>query len=304
MKNVKWKRLKYEQVKEYIDGVNGYKLLSLEYKNCYNQKLEIRCPNGHIFKMVFNNFKKGFRCNHPSCMNKRNSESNKLSINNVRKDIEIDGYKLLSDEYIGSTNGKLSIMCNKNHVFEMRHSAFKQGERCPICSLELKKNKYDDVKFLIESNGYKLLSEKYTRALDNIIIECNKGHVFKMRYNSFQQGQRCPECAKDMCRSKYEDYIVEYIGSIYNGKIIKNDRTLIKNPKTGKYLEIDIWIPDLRKAIEFNGDYWHNNQYVKYKDGIKYEWCKNNNVDLLVVMYSKWLKNNDFNLIRRFINGS
>ena len=45
------------------------------------------------------------------------------------------------------------------------------------------------------------------------------------------------------------------------------------NPNTDKHLELDIWIPTLNKAIEFNGEYWHNNNYSKYKDkkGMKNE---------------------------------
>ncbi len=305
METVKWKRLKYEQVKEHIDSFDGYTLLSTTYRNLYEQKLDIECPEGHIFKMIFSNFRKGFRCSHPSCMNRRISESNKLPMSVVREHIEIDGYKLLSDKYERSISTMLTIMCPKEHLFEMRHSAFKQGERCPVCAMASKTNKYDDVKNLIESvEGYSLLSEVYVRALDNIDIKCNKGHVFSMRYNSFQQGQRCPECAKEMTRSKYEDQIVDYIETIYSGGVVKNDRTLVRNPKTGKYLELDIWLPDLKKAIEFNGDHWHTGQYVQYKDGVKRDWCKDNGVDLLVVMYSDWLKNKDFGSIGRFINGS
>ena len=49
------KRMSYEEVKEYIED-QGYKLLSNTYKNAH-QKLEIECPDGHIFKMNFDKFK-------------------------------------------------------------------------------------------------------------------------------------------------------------------------------------------------------------------------------------------------------
>ena len=53
------------------------------------------------------------------------------------------------------------------------------------------------------------------------------------------------------CSNK-EKILVEYIKSIYNGTIIENTRQIIKP------LELDIYIPDLKLAIEFNGIYWHS----------------------------------------------
>ena len=50
---IKWN---YDLVKEYINKEN-YELLSTEYTKAHD-KLKIKCPNGHIFEMSFNNFKK------------------------------------------------------------------------------------------------------------------------------------------------------------------------------------------------------------------------------------------------------
>ena len=48
-------RLKYEDVKNYIES-QGYELISDTYiNNC--TKLKIKCPNGHIFFAKYNNFK-------------------------------------------------------------------------------------------------------------------------------------------------------------------------------------------------------------------------------------------------------
>ena len=42
------KKLTYEYVKNYIESFEGYKLLSEEYKNAHI-KLQLKCPEGHIF---------------------------------------------------------------------------------------------------------------------------------------------------------------------------------------------------------------------------------------------------------------
>ncbi|KFZ26327.1 MAG: hypothetical protein KQ78_01500 [Candidatus Izimaplasma bacterium HR2] len=81
----------------------------------------------------------------------------------------------------------------------------------------------------------------------------------------------------------------EYVRIIYQQNIIENDRTTIINPDTGYYLELDIFIPELRKAIEFNGTYWHSLSNTKERDIIKRNQCKNENIRLLVVDESDWL---------------
>ena len=56
------------------------------------------------------------------------------------------------------------------------------------------------------------------------------------------------------CTSNKEKALVEHIKSIYSGSIIENTRKLIPP------YELDIYIPDKKLAIEFNGLYWHNDK--------------------------------------------
>lgn len=51
-----------------------------------------------------------------------------------------------------------------------------------------------------------------------------------------------------------ETQLADYITSIYNGEVVTNTRIVIY-PK-----ELDIYIPELGLAIEFNGTYWHSNE--------------------------------------------
>lgn len=55
-------------------------------------------------------------------------------------------------------------------------------------------------------------------------------------------------------RSHYEDDIISFIRTLYNGYISKNNRNVI-HP-----FEIDIYIPEFKLGIEFNGDYWHSDE--------------------------------------------
>lgn len=58
----------------------------------------------------------------------------------------------------------------------------------------------------------------------------------------------------DPVGSAAEDEIKEFIGKIYKGEIITHFRGI----QSLDGYEVDIYIPDKKLAIEFNGDYWHS----------------------------------------------
>lgn len=83
--------------------------------------------------------------------------------------------------------------------------------------------------------------------------------------------------------SFFEKEILEFIKTIYNGEIIENDRTII-SPK-----ELDIFIPDLGIAIEFNGLYWHSSEFVNKNYHLnKTKQCNNKNIDLIHIFEDEW----------------
>lgn len=286
-------KLTIEYVKNYIENIEGYILLSKEYIGSL-KKLSIKCNKNHIFEMSFNNFSAGCRC--AICSGKM-----KLTYEKVKNYIEsFDEYKLISTSYENSMK-KLQIKCPNNHLFEMDYHAFKKGCRCAEC-IGCKKHTYEYIKHFIESNkGYILLSTNYKNTETKLIIKCPHLHIFKMNYHAFYNGKRCPICWKEIYYSKEEKDIYKYVKSIYNGKIIENDRTQIMNPLTKKNLELDIWMPELNKAIEYNGIFWHSTEYSKYKDEQKRTQCQENGIDLLIIEEREWMLNKNFNLINNFI---
>jgi len=60
----------------------------------------------------------------------------------------------------------------------------------------------------------------------------------------------------------------------------------------------------MRKAIEFNGVYWHSKEKVKKRDIIKRKMCKKMNISLLNIKEENWI--NDklacIEEIRGFVN--
>ena len=94
----------------------------------------------------------------------------------------------------------------------------------------------------------------------------------------------CPYCFKAPYSQK-EKEVVDFVRSIYKGEVIENDRTQLN----GK--ELDIFIPALNFAIEFDGDYWHSKESAKEKDERKNQLCEEKGIKLLRIKEEDWDNN-------------
>ncbi len=279
-------KITYEFVKRSFEDV-GYQLLSTEYISNHRD-LEYVCPNGHKHKISWHDWRIGVRCG--VCDRKY------ISYDEIKQSFESVGYQLLSTEY-QTAHSYLEYICPNGHKHKISWHNWQQGKRCGRCFGNIKVT-YKQVKQSFLDEGYQLLSTEYKNAQTYLNFICTNGHKHKIIWANWQQGQRCGRCKPKW--SKPEKEILKYIYTIYNGIIIPNDRSMIRNPITGKYLELDIWLPEIRKAIEYNSIYYHRD---KIKDDYKQQWCKENNIDLLIINDDKWRKHKDFNIIQTFING-
>ena len=168
-------------------------------------------------------------------------------------------------------------------------SNFMQGRRCNHPSHNKRRLGYSEVKKYIIDEGFELLSTEYKNAKELLTIKCNKGHIFTKSFNNFKyEGQRCNEC-RDKVSSKPEKEVLSFIKTLYNGKVIGNDRKQLKNHFTNRPLELDIWLPEIKKAIEYNGEYYHRDTY--FTDNIKKRQCIEKDIDLFVIKEQDWNKN-------------
>lgn len=88
-----------------------------------------------------------------------------------------------------------------------------------------------------------------------------------------------------------EEILRELIGVRYKGsKILYNHRPeSLRNPKTNRKLELDIYLPKKRLAYEFQGSQ-HANYYQSFKDEVKVAWAQKHRVKLIVVWGKDLLK--------------
>ena len=89
----------------------------------------------------------------------------------------------------------------------------------------------------------------------------------------------------DECGKSYsEKELVDFVKSIYSDEIMENTKRIIP-PK-----ELDIYIPKMKLAIEYNGLYWHDENHVdKNYHLTKTNMCNKKGIDLIHVFEDDWL---------------
>ena len=87
--------------------------------------------------------------------------------------------------------------------------------------------------------------------------KCNKGndHEWQTDPNHRKNGRGCPYCTLTP-QSREELIITHELITIFKGINPKGFKTRVK----GKLRSIDIYIPDLKLGIEFDGNYWHKDK--------------------------------------------
>lgn len=162
----------------------GYTLLSKEYVNSYT-KLEYICPNGHIYSTSWDAWKsKNSRCAY--CSNNA-----KLTTDFVSTYLKTKGFILLSEYFNAIT--KLYVVCDKGHLSFISWASLSQGIGCAVCSNK-KKHSTEYIRTVFEANGYTLLTKKYVNTETKLEYICPYGHIHSIKWNNFEQGQRCPTC--------------------------------------------------------------------------------------------------------------
>ena len=212
------KRKSIEEIRNFM-ATEGYELLSSEYRNS-KQKLEIKCPKGHVYKQTWREFQAGYRCSECGGTKRKSYEE-------VKEYIEKEGYTLLSKEYINNSTN-LDMLCPQGHKYNANFNNFKKGYRCKKCA-GLETVEFEYVKeYLFEQYNYTYIGGEYKNAKSELLIKCDKGHEFTTNWNKIQQGKcHCRECYNEYWYNKEKEYANKYGFEIIN-KEYANMQTKIK----------------------------------------------------------------------------
>jgi len=162
------------------------------------------------------------------------------------------GGECKSIEYINA-HTKMYWKCNKcMYEWMASYHSVRRVSWCPQCPDKVK-NTLDDAQRLAISRDGVCKSTEYVRAHDKLHWQCDKcRHEWMATYTNVQKGHWCPNCSAGKAQRKLVDilqglYPREEVCSGYRGF------DWLYNKKTKGKQEIDIWIPHLKLAIEYDG---------------------------------------------------
>lgn len=254
----------------------------LEYNGAH-KKVKIICPKHGIFEQVACMHLTGRGCK--KCFGNKRKSTDYFIENAKEKHNNKYDYSLVEYEHCEKV---VKIICPIHGVFEQTPSHHLAGSGCKKCGYNSStKQKYlTQEEFINKSNmihcnkyDYGLVDYKHSQIPVKII--CPKHGVFEQIPNSHLLGCGCPQCFH-LVSNKEKD-VLNFIKTNYDGKIRFNYRKKIG-------LELDIYIPKLKLAFEFNGIYWHNelNKDKNYHLE-KTKRCEEKGIHLIHIYEDDWI---------------
>lgn len=208
----------------------------------------------------------------------------------------LNNFKISDEEHISNKyflknlieNQKLKAAHFFNQLFLKRHypKLFKAIEEYSYTNNINERNLYEKM----YAYTYNIVPKKCK------IKDCNTMSFFSVpqkKYNNY-----CENHLKYNFSSYKENELLDYIKSIYS-----NEKILERYKKIGK--ELDIYIPNLNVAFEFNGTYWHSDEYRdKMYHYNKWKLCKDNGIKLITIWEDDWNYKTDIvkSIIKNVLN--
>lgn len=165
------------------------------------------------------------------------------------------------------------VTCAQHGDFMIRAAKHLQGHGCQACSrgTSIKSKTRTLEEFIaqasqVHGNKFSYRKSVYTIALNKIEIECPEHGAFWQVANDHLRGVGCRFCKGGP--SKPHQKVIDFIQSLGYSQpadFYVNDRKTLRNPSTGRFLELDIYLPALGIAIEIDGNFFHGKNPDSYK---------------------------------------
>lgn len=270
---------------------NIYDYSKVKYVN-NSTKIEVICPKHGSFWIT----PASHLCNGRGCSKCRGGTKRTQEEFLELAKTQYPHYDYSRVEYINSFK-KVLIICPEHGEFLISPCKLldKKSHGCQKCADKIRINKRTgSIEEFIENakkvheERYDYSSVNYKLSSINVDIECKEHGIFKMTPNNhISKKQGCPKCSMYGV-SKQEKEVCDWVRSIYPGEIVENTRQVI-GPK-----ELDIYLPEAKFAIEYNGLYWHGDDKIdKAAHWKKTEACKEKGVRLFHIFSDEWLKKQD-----------
>lgn len=235
----------------------------LEYAGNRMWKCQCQCKLGtirnvHGYSLISG---KSTSCGHPK------KDGNEVKVGSI-----IENWTVLED--LGNGKFRCKCKCGNEGIVNVSSLRYGYSKSCGCMQGELKSNtlikKYGEVatnKIDNPRQPWQIDLATNKEALISYIDKFNKTKDRKPTVKELSEALGIQKSATLKLIHKFEiDELInfyeftsngeievrEFIQSIYNGTILYNKQNILNTRQ-----ELDIYIPDLKLAIEFNGNYWH-----------------------------------------------
>jgi hypothetical protein len=224
----------------------------------------------------------------------RNGEKISSTFQNKTEEEKKHIAKKISDSLKNKTEEEKVLIKNKREqtnllLYNVKNTLEKNSPLREKAQITSRNNQISFYNTWLKNNNLELLDEyKGTKNSNGEIIYYTFKHT--PSGNTFIDHLACgrlpiyKDSSETIGISNTETDIVNFIKQNYKKEIITNNRKLVKG------FEIDIYIPDLNVAIEFNGLLWHSESKGKLKNYHLYktEECEKQNIQLIHIFEDEW----------------
>ena len=219
-----------------------------------------------------------------SLIKRYNDENLADESNNKRKESYIEKYGVDNPNKLDSYKDNLRIKT----IFKDKEKRKEMTKNNYITHYNYLVEKFkNEVEFLFTDIEYKGNKNGGPTDNYNYPFKCKTCNTeFLGTLNAGKQ-PRCPKCNPFLySTSKPETQIYDYIKSLTSSEILQNSKRIITP------YELDIYIPEKKLAIEFNGLYWHSEEQGKDKNYHlnKTKLCNEKGIRLIHIFEDEWIQ--------------
>lgn len=216
IKGVQSKKLKYKDIKNYIDGLdgNGCTLISKKYQNNYT-KIKILCACGSVFFTTYQSFTSASKKQCDKCGISNETTTKYESIKSqIEEDISNWMTLTLADEYVEGVNTYLTVIDDEGYKYWTTLRNLKtRYENNGVLQKFNPYNKYslENIKtWMLLNNTLCKLEDgnEYISSRHKLNFICEHGKKMSMSWGNFQSGKRC-RCVSWAPRKDPETFISE-----------------------------------------------------------------------------------------------
>ncbi len=244
-----------------------------------NKMVWWKCNEGHEWQARINSRNSENGCPYCSGRYAIKGENDLQTVNpTLAKEWNYDKNNgLTPKDVLPNSNKKVWWICSKGHEWQSTIANRNNGNGCPYCAERYAIKSENDLQTINPTLAKEWNYEKNNRLTPMDVLpnsnkkvwwKCNKGHEWQATVANRNKGNECP-----VCNSERKTSLPEYALAYY----LEKAGLEVLHSYREKGYELDIYIPSLKIAIEYDGYYWHKNRtgkdlkknYKCKKDGIK-----------------------------------